>query len=161
MIFRLAPPPPPTVGSRPAQSRNGGLCKVVYSCLRLFEPFELLVDPFHLLLHRHAAVIEQYGIRRPAQRADSPRFVLPVSLPDVPFDLFHRDRFAFRGQLFIPAFGPHVPMSRPSMTTPLARPISCCIATSLARTSGMLLTELTRLLTSMRRISVSTFSPFR
>ena len=33
-----------------------------------------------------------------------------------------------------------VPMSRPSITTPRRRPISCCMATSLRRTAGMALT---------------------
>ena len=53
-----------------------------------------------------------------------------------------------------------VPMSRPSITTPRRRPISCCMATSLRRTAGMALTWLTQLLTSIVRILPSARSPF-
>mgnify|MGYP007122536239 CR=1 FL=1 len=52
-----------------------------------------------------------------------------------------------------------VPMSRPSITTPRRRPICCCMATSLARTSQIELTALTQLLTSIVRILPSTRSP--
>ena len=52
-----------------------------------------------------------------------------------------------------------VPMSRPSITTPRRRPISCCRATSLRRTSGMALTRLTQFETSIVRIFPSARSP--
>ena len=55
--------------------------------------------------------------------------------------------------------GMTVTMSRPSITTPRRRPISCCMATSLRRTSGMALTRLTQFETSMVRILPSARSP--